>query len=112
MARTLMAHLPCLTITRSWVPLISYMRLLWSNVCICVFMLLFSFSIFSYWWSLKIENENNSRKNLTTEAPNIGLDSLEFSLYRNTLALTGTHFYGPKPVRATDVLLYNLFAKF
>ena len=73
MAQTLMAHLPCLTRTRPWVPMIPYMRLLWSNFCIYVFMLLFSFSIFSDRRSLKMENENNSTKTLTAEA-------LEFSL--------------------------------
>ena len=80
MAQTLMAHLPRLTRTRSWVPMIPYMRLLWSNFCLYVFMLLLSFSVFSDRWSLKIENENNSMKNLTAEAPYIGLESLEFSL--------------------------------
>ena len=43
-------------------------------------MLLFSFSIFSDWPSLKVENENNNRKALTAEVPYIGLMSLEFSL--------------------------------
>ena len=43
-------------------------------------MLLFSFSIFSNWWSLKIENENNSAKTLTVEVPYTGLEFLEFSL--------------------------------
>ena len=42
-----MAHLPCLTRTRSWVPMIPYMRLLWSNFCIYLFVLLILFSIFS-----------------------------------------------------------------
>ena len=42
MARALMARLPWLTRARSWVPMISYMRLLWSNLCIIFFMLLFS----------------------------------------------------------------------
>ena len=45
MARTPMAILSCPTRTCSWVPLIPYMRLLWSNFCIYGFMLLFSFSI-------------------------------------------------------------------
>ena len=46
-ARTLMARLLCLTRTRFEVPAVPYMRLLWSNVCIYVFVLLFSFSCFS-----------------------------------------------------------------
>ena len=80
MARTMMARLSCLTRTRSWGPIILYMRLLWSNFCFYVFMLLFSFPIFSDRWTLKIVNENNNTKNLTTEAPYIGLEALEFSL--------------------------------
>ena len=51
----------------------SYMRLLWSNFCYYVSSLLFSFSIFSDRWSLKIENENNSTKTLTAEVSYIGL---------------------------------------
>ena len=50
-------------------------------------MLLFSFSVFSDLRSLKIENENNSMKTLTAEAPYIGLESPEteisFDKYRN-----------------------------
>ena len=65
-AWTLMARLPCLTRTHSWVPMIPYMRLLWS-----VFMLLFSFSVLSDRRSLKIGNENNSTKILTAQAPYI-----------------------------------------
>ena len=81
MARTLMARLHCLTRIRSWFPMIPYMRLIWSNLSIfCFFMLLFSFSIFSDWRSLKVKNENNNMKTMTTEAPYIELDSLEFSL--------------------------------
>ena len=45
-ARTLMVCLPCLIRTCSWVSMIPYMILLWSNFCIYVFMLLFSFSTF------------------------------------------------------------------
>ena len=55
------------TRTRSWVPMVSYMRLPWSNFCIKVFILLFSFSIFSDRTSLKTENEYNSIKTLTAE---------------------------------------------
>ena len=79
-AQNLMALLLFLTRTHSWVPMIPYIRLLWSNCCIYVFMLLFSFSVFCDQWSLKIENGNNSTKTLTAEAPYIGLESLEFSL--------------------------------
>ena len=81
LARTLMARLPCLTRTCSWVPMILYyMRLLWLNFCFYVFMLSFSFSTFSDRRSLKIENENNSTKTRTAEAPYIGLESLDFVL--------------------------------
>ena len=51
-----------------------------SDFCIYVFMLLFSFSIFSDRWSLKIENENNNTKILTAEAPSIGPESSKFTL--------------------------------
>ena len=64
--------------------------------CIYVFMLLFSFSVFSDLRSLKIENENNSMKTLTAEAPYIGLESPEteisFDKYRNSPWLAGTTF--------------------
>ena len=52
-ARTLMARVPCLTRYRSWVPMNSYTRLLWSDFCIYVFLLLFSLSVFSDRRSLK-----------------------------------------------------------
>ena len=96
-----MAHLPCLFRTRSWVPMVPYMRLLWSDFSIYVFLLLFSFSIFSDRWSLKIEIENNNMKPLTAEAID-PLESLVYQ-YRNLswLArkpLTGTTFHLPKPV--------------
>ena len=68
-AQTLMARLPCLTRTRFCVPMIPYMRLLLSNVCIYVFILFFSFSIFSDRRSLKIENENNKHKNSDNRSP-------------------------------------------
>ena len=45
MAQTLKARLPCLNETRSWIPMVPYMGLLWSNFCIYVFLLLFLFSI-------------------------------------------------------------------
>ena len=48
--------------TRFWVPMIPNMRLLWSYFRTYIFLLLFSFSIFSDWQSLKIENENNNTK--------------------------------------------------
>ena len=47
MNQTLMARLPCLSRTRSWVPMIPYLRHTWSNFCNYGFMLLFSFSTFS-----------------------------------------------------------------
>ena len=82
MARTLLARLPYLARTGSCAPIIPYTRLLWSNFCIYVSMLLFSFSCFSDLRSLKLENENNTTKTLNVEAPYtcIGLESLEFSL--------------------------------
>ena len=48
---------------------------------------------------LKSKNENNSTKTLAADVPYIGLESLEFSLYRNLpgwleLPLTGTNFHG------------------
>ena len=43
MARTLTTCLPCLTRTRTWVPMIPYMRFLWSNFRKYVLMLLFYF---------------------------------------------------------------------
>ena len=70
-------------------------------------MLLFSFSIFSDCWQLKIENENNSTKTLTTEALYIGLESIELVYkYRHLpwlagTTFTGTNFHGPKPVQTT-----------
>ena len=57
MARTLMACLPCLTRTGSLVPMIPYMRLLWSNFCIYV------------------HHENFDHRSLHT-----GLEPLEFGL--------------------------------
>ena len=51
------------------------MRLLWSNFCIHVFVLLFSCSIFSDRRSLKIENENNGTKALTVESPYTRLEN-------------------------------------
>ena len=86
MARTLLAGLLCLTRTGSWVPLIPYMILLWSNFSIYVLLLLFLFSIFSDQRSLKIENENNNMKTLTAEVSYIGLGSLQFRFtYKVTL---------------------------
>ena len=77
-ARTQMACLPCVTRTHSWVPMVSYETSVVKFLHLC-FMLLFSFSVFSDRRSLKIENENNM-KTLSTEAPYIGLESLELSL--------------------------------
>ena len=100
MAQTLMARLPWLTRTHSWVPMIPYMRLLSSNFCIYVFLLLFSFSIFSDRRSLKIENENNNTKTLATKVPSIvpRIHFINIETYPVWLVqlLTGTTFHGPK----------------
>ena len=64
------------------------MRYLWSNFCIYVFMLLFSFCIFSDSRSLKIENENNNMKTLTGESSYVGLGFLEFRFIKK-LTLDG-----------------------
>ena len=78
MARIQMARLP------DWLKIV--LRSLWShiwdfcgqNFCLYIFMLLFPFSIFSDRWSLKIKNENNNTKTLTTEVSCMGLWYLEF----------------------------------
>ena len=110
MACPLIVRLSCLTGTHSWVPMIPYMRLLWSNFCIYAFMLLFSFSIFSDRRSLKIENENNSTKTLKPhiedQRPKSSAYNIETYPGWLELPLTGINFRGPKPVRATEVLLY------
>ena len=93
LAETLMARLPCLTRTHSWVPMMPYMRLLWSNFCFYVFMLLFSFSIFSDRRSLKIEDENNNTKTLTAEAPNIRLESLRAQFRNIEPTLAGWNYF-------------------
>ena len=77
-AQILMARLPCLTRTGFCAPMVTYMRLLLSNFCFYVSMLLFSFSIFSDCQSLKIENENNNTKILTAEVSYVGPGSIEF----------------------------------
>ena len=64
MARTPIARLPSRTGTLSWIPTVQTMRILWSNFCIYVFVLLFPCSIVSDRRSLKIKNENNNRKTL------------------------------------------------
>ena len=53
-------------------------------------------------------------KTMMAEALYIGLESLEFRFINTEtypgwleLSLTGTNFHGPKPVRATELLLYN-----
>ena len=100
-----MVRLPGLTKTSSSVPMIRYTRLLWSNFCIYVFMLLFSLSIFSDWWSLKIENEkkkqhkNSDRRNLIygTRVPRVQVYK-ETNLSWLELPLTQTNVHGPKPV--------------
>ena len=52
-------------------------------------------------------------KTLTPEAPYVGLQSLRVQFLNiksypswMELPLTGTNFHGPKPVQATEVLLY------
>ena len=66
MARTPMAHLPCITRTRSRVFMIPYMRLLWSDSVVRLLYLSFYAVIFIFCFSdqrlLKIENENNNTK--------------------------------------------------
>ena len=74
-------------------------------------MQLFSFSIFSDRYSLKMENESNNWKTLATEVSYIALDLRELSLYRNShwlarITLTGTNIPGFKPVWTDEVLLY------
>ena len=83
------------------------MRLLLADV----FMLLFSFCMFSDRRSLKIENYNNKVETLTAEFSYIGLDSLEFYNKETYLGwleqpVAETNLYGPKPIRATEVLLH------
>ena len=67
MARTVMTRLPWLTRTRSWIPIVPYMRFLWSNFPAVIFIFCFSDR-----WSLKIENENNNTKTLS-RVPKINL---------------------------------------
>ena len=95
--------------------MITYMRPVWSNFCIYLFMLLFSFSIFSDRWSLKIENLNNSMNTLTPESPINRtrvprvqfIDKETYSGWLELpLPLPGTNFHGPKPVSTTKVRLY------
>ena len=108
MARTLMARLLTLTRTRSCDPMIPYMGILWSNFCIYLFMLLFSFSVFSDRRLLKIENENNNTKTPTAESPYIGLGTLEFSLQiQSTLVISKSK--GPsKTVRDIRTSTYQI----
>ena len=69
-------------------------------------MLLFSFSIFIDRRSLKIENENHTMKTLTAE---VRVPRVQVYIDTNPgwleLPLTRTIFHGPRPVRATAVLL-------
>ena len=64
--------LPCLTRTCSRTPMVLYMRLLWSNFCIYIFMMLFSFSI------LPVTKINNYTKTLAAEISVMGLGTLQF----------------------------------
>ena len=66
MARTLMARLPSLTRTRSFVTMVKFFY-----AVILIF-------YFNDRRSLKIENENNNTKTLTAEVSYKGLGSLEF----------------------------------
>ena len=88
MAQILMASLPCLDKTRSWAPVVPFVRFLCSIFCIYVFMLLISFAIFSDRQSLKIENEHNSMRTLTPEVSYLGLASPDFGpqLFKASLA--------------------------
>ena len=66
MARTLMARLLCLTSTRSLIPMVPYMKLLWSDFFLHLW---FHAVIFIFYFSnrraLNIDNENNNTKTLT-----------------------------------------------
>ena len=75
MARTLMARLPRMTRTRSWIRMIPKMRLLLSNFCIYVSTLLFSFSFFSDRRSLNLKMKITQK--MTAEVPYTKLESLE-----------------------------------
>ena len=91
-----MARLPCLTRTRCLVPMIPYMRLLWSNFDTVIF--IFSFSDRR---SLKIENENNSTKTSTiktpyrTRVPRVQFINIKTYAGWLELPLIGTNFMFP-----------------
>ena len=95
-----MPHLPCLTRSHSWAPMIPFTRLLWSEVYVHMLLLSFSTCSFSDWQSLKIENENNNTKTRTTEVsyrdyvPRV-LVYIETNPGWLELPLTGIYFYGP-----------------
>ena len=76
------------------------MRLLWPNFCIYVFVLLFSFSIFSDRRSLKIENEkeNSDRKSqiYRTRVPRVQFINIETYPGWLELPLIRTYFHGPR----------------
>ena len=88
---------------------ISYFVTLYDAQAFSAFSALISFSDQR---SLKIENENNSTKVLTSEAPYKEPESkghfINTKIYPGwlELSLTGTNFHGTKPVRATEFLLY------
>ena len=77
------------------------MRILWSNFCIYVFLLLFLFSIFSDWQSLKIEYENKKHENSNCSSLIHGTRVPRVQVHVETnpgwleLPLTGTDFHGP-----------------
>ena len=113
MARILMVRLPCLTRTHSWGHMFPHMRLLWSNFCIYITMLSFTFSISSdrrsLKWKWKLQYENSDRRSPIYRTRVSGVQSINIETYPGwlELPLTGNNFNGPKPVRATEVLFYN-----
>ena len=58
-----------------------YIRLLWSNFCIYIFMLSFSPSVFSYRRSLKIENEKKNTITVTAKTSYIGVQFINVETY-------------------------------
>ena len=105
-SRTSVAQPLLLIYPASWVFMISYTRLLWSNFCICFPVVIFIF-----------KNENNNRKTLTAEAsytvhiytrvPRVQIINTETYPGWLELPLTGTIFHAPSSVRVTEVLLYK-----
>ena len=69
-----------------------------SNFNSYVFLLLFSFSIFSDRRSLKIENINNSTKYMIAEDSDVGQESIEFSLLIQKHTLAGWNYLWLGPI--------------